>query len=64
MDIVEINKLTQRKRVGSATDRLYELGKITKEDAVILIAYALRKEYGVIKTAEILHGIGVERLKL
>ena len=54
MDIVEINKLTQRKRVGSATDRLYELGKITKEDAVILIAYALRKEYGVIKTAEIL----------
>ena len=64
MDIVEINKLTQRKKVRSATDHLYELGKITKEDSVILIAYALRKEYGVLKTAEILHGIGVKDLKV
>lgn len=57
MDIVEINKLTQKKRVNPALDKLYELYKLTKEDSVILIAYACRKQYGVAKTVKILHGL-------
>lgn len=64
MDIVEINKMTQRKKVGSATDHLYELCKITKEEALTLIMYSCRKEYGVMKTADIIHALGVEKIKV
>ena len=64
MDIVEFNKMTQRKRVRSAEDHLYNLDKITKEDAVILLAYSLKKEYGVFRAVDILHSVGVERIKI
>lgn len=63
MDIVEINKLKQKKRVRSAEDHLYNSLKITKDDATILVINALCKEYGIFRTADIIHGLGVEHIK-
>lgn len=62
MDIVEINKLRQKKKVGSALDHLYELCDLTKEESLTLILNACCKEYGLMKTVKIVHGLGVKGL--
>lgn len=62
MDIVEINKLTQRKRLGSAEDHLYELCNLTKDESLVLVLNACRKTYGLSKTVKIVHGLGVKNL--
>ena len=41
MDFIEINKLTQNKRVNRSRDNLYNLSKLSSEDSVILIFYAV-----------------------
>lgn len=62
MDIVEINKLLQKKRVHDAEIRLYELLDLTKEQSLILVLQACRKQYGLSKTVKIVHGLGVKNL--
>ena len=62
MDIVEINKLTQKKKVKDAEIRLYELLDLTKDQSTTLVLYALRKQYGLNKTVKIIHGLGVKKL--
>lgn len=62
MDIVEINKYTQDKKVRSARDNLYNLSNITKNDSTILVVYACRKMYGLRNTVKIIHGLGVKNL--
>lgn len=62
MDIVEINKMCQSKKVRSATDNLYSLSKITKNDSLILMIYACKKMYGIGLTTKIIHGLGVRDL--
>lgn len=62
MDFVEINKLTQDKKVRSARDSLYNLSNITKNDSTILVLYACRKLYGLKNTVKIVHGLGVKNL--
>lgn len=43
MDIVEINKMIQRKKVVSALDSLYELCDLTKDESLTLILNACKK---------------------
>lgn len=62
MDFVEINKLTQKKKVKEAEIRLYELVDLTKDQATTLVLQALRKQYGLQKTVKIIHGLGVKHL--
>lgn len=62
MDIVEINKLTQKKKVKDAEIRLFELIDLTKDQSTTLVLYALRKQYGLNKTVKIIHGLGVKKL--
>ena len=62
MDIVEVNKLIQRKKIGSALDHLYELCDLTKDESLTLILNACKKEYGLMKTVKIVHGLGVKNL--
>lgn len=62
MDIVEINKMTQRKAVHEAEIRLYELLNLTKDQSLTLILNACRKQYGLHKTVKIVHGLGVKNL--
>lgn len=64
MDFVEINKLTQRKRVRSAEDHLMKLSNLTKEDCVTIIAALLKREYGIRLTVEVIHTLGVKNLKI
>ena len=62
MDLVEINKLTQKKKVKDAEIRLYELMDLNKDQCTTLVLYALRKQYGLNKTVKIIHGLGVKNL--
>lgn len=62
MDIVEINKLTQKKKVHESEIRLFELLELTKEQSLILVLNACRKQYGLSKTVKIVHGLGVKNL--
>lgn len=62
MDFVEINKLTQRKKVHDAEIRLHELLDLTKEQSLTLVLNACRKQYGLSKTVKIVHGLGVKNL--
>ena len=62
MDFVEINKLTQKKKVKDAEIRLYELLDLTKDQSTTLVLHALRKQYGLQKTVKIIHGLGVKHL--
>lgn len=62
MDIVEINKLTQKKKVHESEIRLFELLDLTKEQSLILVLNACRKQYGLSKTVKIVHGLGVKNL--
>lgn len=62
MDIVEINKMIQKKKVHDAEIRLYELLDLTKEQSLVLVLNALRNEYGLMKTVKIVHGLGVKGL--
>lgn len=62
MDFVEINKLTQKKKVKEAEIRLYELMDLDKDQATTLVLQALRKQYGLQKTVKIIHGLGVKHL--
>ena len=62
MDIVEINKRTQRKYTDPALDHLFELSNLTKDDSLTLVLFALKKYYGLGKTVKIIHGLGVKNL--
>lgn len=62
MDIVEINKMTQKKKIYESEIRLYELLDLTKEQSLTLILNACRKQYGLAKTVKIVHGLGVKNL--
>lgn len=62
MDIVEINKMTQKNKVKDAEIRLYELLDLTKDQSTTLVLQALRKQYGLQKTVKIIHGLGVKNL--
>lgn len=62
MDFVEINKLTQKKKVHEAEIRLYELLDLTKEQSTTLVLQALRKQYGLQKTVKIIRGLGIKKL--
>lgn len=62
MDIVEINKLRCKNRLHEAEDKLYELGELTKDQALTLIVQACCKHYGLRKTVKIVHGLGVKNL--
>ena len=62
MDIVEINKYTQEKKVKGSRDNLYNLSNITKEDSTRLVLYACRKMYGLNNTVKIVHGLGIKKL--
>ena len=62
MDLIEINKMTQRKRVYAAESTLYELNELSKDEATTLVLQALRKTYGLTKTVKIIHGLGVQHL--
>lgn len=62
MDIVEINKMTQRKKVHEAEIKLYELNQLTKDQSLVLVLQALRKTYGLSRTVKIIHGLGVKNL--
>ena len=64
MDFIEINKLTQFKKVQAASDKLYSNKTIDSYDAVILISYACKKLYGVKNTAKLIHSLGVKDLKI
>lgn len=63
MDIVEINKLTGERRARSARNNLYNLSSITKEDAVINMAYACKKMYGLRLTVKLLHALDIKNFK-
>lgn len=62
MDLIEINKLTQRKKVYDAEIKLYELNELSQDQATTLVLQALRKTYGLSKTVKIIHGLGVDHL--
>lgn len=62
MDIVEINKMIQKKKIYQAEIRLYELLDLTKEQSLTLILNACRKQYGLAKTVKIIHGLGVKNI--
>ena len=62
MDFVEINKLTQKKKVKEAEIRLFEMMELDKDQATTLVLQALRKQYGLQKTVKIIHGLGVKHL--
>lgn len=62
MDIVEINKMTQKKKVHASEIRLYELLDLTKEQSLTLVLNACRKQYGLNKTVKIIHGLGVKSI--
>lgn len=62
MDIVEINKMTQKKKVHECEIRLYELLDLTKDQSLTLVLNACRKQYGLSKTVKIVHGLGVKNL--
>lgn len=62
MDIVEINKLTQKKKVHEAEIRLYELLNLSKDQSLTLVLNACRKQYGLQKTVKIIHGLGVQKI--
>lgn len=62
MDIVEINKLTNKRKVFECEIRLNELLNLTKEQSLILVLNACRKQYGLSKTVKIVHGLGVKNL--
>ena len=62
MDFVEINKLTQKKKVKEAEIRLFEMMDLDKDQATTLVLQALRKQYGLQKTVKIIHGLGVKHL--
>lgn len=64
MDAIEINKLTQKQRVDVALDHLYELRDLNKYESCVLMAYACRKQFGVLKTAKILHGLDIKNFKI
>lgn len=62
MDIVELNKLTQYKKVSDAETRLMEPQALNNDQALILVINACRKKYGLHKTVKIIHGLGVKKL--
>lgn len=63
MDIIEINKYTQSKKVMEARNKLTQK-KMQKDDALRLILYACKKMYGLQSTVKLIHGIGVEKIDL
>lgn len=63
MDIIEINKFTQIKKVHMSLDHMHQK-TLNKEDALRLLINACKVQYGTINTAKILHGVGVEKIDL
>ena len=61
MDIIELNKITQKKKVDSAEKKMLSKD-ITKEEALCLIVNALKRVYGIRATVNIVHGLGVKNL--
>ena len=65
MDIVEINKKTQRKKVERAESKLFEVGNnLDQDQSLILVLQACKKYYGLSKTVKIIHGLGVKNFDL
>lgn len=65
MDIIEINKKTQKKKVAVAEQKLFEVGnKLTTDQSLILVLQACKKYYGLQKTVKIIHGLGVKNFDL
>ena len=64
MDIIEINKFTQLKKVHVSLDHMNGHRKLNKEDSLRLIINACKIQYGTMNTAKILHGVGVEKIDL
>lgn len=64
MDYIEINKFTQNKKVHMSLDHMHEYRKLNKEDSLRLIINACKVQYGVMNTAKILHGVGVNKIDL
>ena len=63
MDIIEINKYTQNKKVMESRNNLSQK-KMQKEDSLRLILYACKKMYGLQATVKLIHGIGVDKIDL
>ena len=63
MDIIEINRYTQNKKVIESRNKLTQK-KIQKEDSLRLILYACKKMYGLQATAKLIHSIGVDKIEL
>ena len=65
MDIIEINRKTQNKKVEAAELQLYQVGNsLTKDHSLILVLQACKKYYGLQKTVKIIHGLGVKNFDL
>lgn len=65
MDIIEINKKTQKKKVLNAEQKLFEVGNYLDQDlSLILVLNACKKYYGLNKTVKIIHGLGVKNFDL
>lgn len=64
MDIVELNKLTHRKKVETAHNNINYFKTVSEQDAVILVSYALKKQYGLSIAVKILHSLGIKDLKV
>lgn len=65
MDLIEINKKTQKKKVESAEQKLYEVGnQLSQDHSLILVLQACKKYYGLQKTVKIIHGLGVKNFDL
>lgn len=63
MDLIEINKFTQEKKVKTSRDLLYARN-LNKTEALRLMIYASKRMYGATNTATILHKIGVDKIDL
>lgn len=63
MDIIEINRFVQKKKLYHSLDAMNNK-KLNKEDSLRLIINACKVQYGTINTAKILHGVGVDKIDL
>ena len=55
MDIVEINKRTQRKYTDPALDHLFELSNLTKDDSLTLVLFYLSRNTFLKQTIQVLN---------
>ena len=62
MDIIEINKLTQKKKVDLAEKKMLSKD-ISKDEALCLVISAVKQVYGIRATGNVIHGLGVKKIK-